>query len=349
MHYNEARSEGTTLQPASSRRPIAAALVLACAGLLMASFAMAAPPKSAKPSKATEIHIGAIVPESWPNAAQGQDIRNGMQLALQTWPGQAPVPTLVVKDSGCNPHRAALAAQSLIEAKVDIVLGGWCVVGSVPVLLKSAGLLFVSSNAERYAADGSVQFARLNANVADGIAARLRTEAGLRVTANSVCWIDFEPRVSDKYDAALCPVLSVDKARWYDVAPAYTAAFKKPFTLSAARGYAAMEIALAYVTRLRAGAKPAAAWADAQNIGTVLGRLPARDAASPDEAMQLIFGAKLPKLAAREAGAFDQMVKAKTCGCKTGATCAQNTWSTLPFVVEGIAGSCAQPVLTSSR
>jgi hypothetical protein len=298
----------------------------------MAFTAAAAPPKPAKPVS-TEIRIGAIVPESWPNAAQGQDIRNGMTLALKVWPGY-PVPTLEVKDSACNPHRAALAAQSLIEAKVDIVLGGWCVVGSVPVLLKNASVLFVSSNAERYAADGSVQFARLNANVADGIAARLRTEAGLRVTANSVCWIDFEPRVSDKYDAALCPVLSVDKARWYDVAPAYTAAFNKPFTISAARGYAAMEIALAYVTRLRAGAKPAAAWGDA---------------VAPAEAMQLVFGAKLPKLAPREAGAFDQMVKAKTCGCKPGATCAQNTWSTLPFVVEGIAGSCAQPVLTSSR
>jgi len=347
MHYNEAHTEGITLQLASSRSPTVAALVSVCAGFLMASVAMAAPPKPAK-SVATEIRIGAIVPESWPNAAQGQDIRNGMTLALKVWPGY-PVPTLEVKDSACNPHRAALAAQSLIEAKVDIVLGGWCVVGSVPVLLKNASVLFVSSNAERYTADGSVQFARLNANVADGIAARLRTEAGLRVTANSVCWIDFAPRVSDKYDAALCPVLSVDKARWYDVAPAYTAAFNKPFTISAARGYAAMEIALAYVTRLRAGAKPAAAWADAQNIGTILGRLPARDAVAPDEAMQLVFGAKLPKLAPREAGAFDQMVKAKTCGCKPGAACAPNTWSTLPFVVEGIAGSCAQPVLTSSR
>lgn len=326
--------------------PNCAAVLSALVGLFLAFAATAAPP-----AKSNEVRIGAIVPESWPSAAQGQEIRNGMLLALKIWPGY-PVPTLEVKDSACDPRRAIAAAQALVESKVDIVLGGWCVVGTVPPYLKSAKVPFVSSNAERYAsADAAAQFGRISSGVADGIAARLRAEVGLRVTANSVCWLDMEPRVSEKYDAALCPTLSIDKARWDEVAPTYSAAFQKPFTVSAARGYAAMQVALAYISRLRAGAKPAVAWSDAQNTSTVLGRLPERGASTPDEAMQLIFGARLPKLPAREATALDQLMKAKACTCKPGSACAANSrWNDAPFVVTGpqVQG-CSQLVLTSTR
>lgn len=342
MHNKDARQRGSGLQAAG--RWVMTVAFSSCVCALAAPLATAATPR------ADDIHIGAIVPESWPSAAQGHEIRNGMMLALKTWPGY-PVPTLVIKDSACDPKRAAAAAQAMVEAKVDVVLGGWCVIGSVPPMLKGAGIPFVSSNAERYTPDGSVQFARLGANVAEGIASRLRTEAGLRVTANSICWIDFEPRVSEKYDAALCPTLSIDKARWQDIAPTYQAAFQAPFTVSAARGYAAMQVALAYVTRLRAGAKPAAAWSEAQAVNTVLGRIPARDAATPDDAMQLVFRGKLPKLAPREAGVLDQVVKAKGCGCKAGAACAtSNAWSSQPFVITAAnGGDCSQLVVTAAR
>ncbi|HEX3142190.1 MAG TPA: ABC transporter substrate-binding protein, partial [Rhizobacter sp.] len=329
-------------------RAVVLSALVCLIGTFTAPAVLAAPP--AKVNNA-ELRIGAIVPESWPSAAQGQEIRNGLLLALKIWPGY-PVPTLEVKDSACDPKRAQAAAQGFIDAKVDIVLGGWCVVGTVPALLKGAGVAYVSSNSERYAsADAAAQFGRIGSGVAEGIAARLRSEVGLRVTANSVCWIDMEPRVSEKYDAALCPTLPIDKARWDEVAPTYSAAFQKPFTPSAARGYAAMQLALAYVTRLRAGAKPAVAWAEAQNTATVLGRLPARDAATPDEAMQLIFGAKLPKLPPREAAALDTLLKSKACGCKADAPCAANSpWRGVPFVVAGPnVPACAQAVVSSGR
>lgn len=331
--------------PAIRWRALLGALCVAGWALVAAPAALAAPPAAGKTG---EIRIGAIVPESWPNAAQGQEIRNGMMLALKTWPGY-PVPTLEVKDSRCDPQRSVMAAQALLEAKVDIVLGGWCEVGLVPGYLKGAGVPYVSANAERHvAAEGSAQFGRVNAGVAEGIATRLRAETGLRVTANSVCWIDFEPRVSDKYDAALCPTLTMDRTLWDEAAATYSAAFQKPFSFSAARGYAAMQVALAYVTRLRAGAKPATAWAEAQAINTVLGKLPTRESATPDTAMQLVLNPKMAKLPPREAQAFDQMVKAKGCGCKT---CSGLTpWSDAPFVVASPAGSsCAQVVLTSAR
>src|SRR5438105_1653129 len=152
--------------------------------------------------------IGAIVPESWPDRGRAEDIRNGMMLALKTWPG-GPAPTFVVKDSACKPQQAQTAAQSLVEAKVDVVIGGFCVVGNVPRVLQAAGVPFVSANAERFAtvSDSSVQLGSVPANLADGIASKLRTETGLRVTAGSSCWIDYEPRVPDGYDAILCPTL----------------------------------------------------------------------------------------------------------------------------------------------
>jgi hypothetical protein len=331
----------STAAPARRALAVIGCLLMAAVGV---STARAAPPKPA------EIRIGAIVPESWPSAVQGQEIRNGMMLALKVWPGY-PVPVLEVKDSACDAKRSMAAAQALVAAKVDVVLGGWCEIGHLPAFFKAAGIPFVSMNAERYAsADAAAQFGRVAANQAEAIAVRLRAETGLRVTANSVCWIDMEPRVSDKYDAALCPTLASDRAMWAEASATYSAAFQKPFTPSAARGYAAMQMALGYVSKLRAGAKPAAAWAEAQSTPTVLGRQPARDAAAPEDALQLVLNARMPRLPAREAANFEQLVKAKGCGCR-GPSCARNGWSESPFVVvspQAVAG-CAQPVLTSGK
>ncbi|MBX3621573.1 MAG: ABC transporter substrate-binding protein [Rhizobacter sp.] len=328
MHHRAACVRDVTLPPGGPRRRLRVAALGAL--FFLACAAMAAPPAK------KEIRIGAIVPESWPSAAQGQEIRNGMLLALKTWPG-SPAPTLDVRDSACDPTRALAAARSLVEARADIVLGAWCEVGAVPPFLKAANVPFVSSNAERYAsAESAAQFGRVKAGAADAIGARLRSETGLRVTTNSVCWIDLEPRVSEKYDAALCPTLAIDRARWDDVAPTYSAAFQKPFSVSAARGYAAMQLALAYVSRLRAGAKPAVAWTEAQATPTVLGRLPAHDAATPADAMQLVLGARLPRLPAREAAALERLLKAKACTCQAGAACATGSgWEAQPFVVTG--------------
>lgn len=349
MHHRAACVRDSALPAARARRWVATLTTAAAAALgglfFLAPVAMAAPPAK------KAIVIGAIVPESWPSAVQGQEIRNGMLLALKTWPG-SPTPTLEVKDSACDPTRSLAAARALVEARADIVLGGWCEVGAVPAFMKGANVPFVSSNAERYAsADAAAQFGRIKAGVADAIGARLRSETGLRVTTNSVCWIDLEPRVSEKYDAALCPTLAIDRARWAEVAPTYSAAFQKPFTVSAARGYAAMQVALTYVSRLRAGAKPALAWSEAQATPTVLGRLPTHDAATPDDAMQLVFGAHLPKLAAREAAALDRLLKAKACTCKAGAACAANSgWEGAPFIVTGppVQG-CPQLAVSAAR
>lgn len=297
-----------------------------------ASLALAAPPKAA-------MQIGVIIPQSWPDAGRGDDIRDGMLLALKTWPGQA-APTLVVKDSACDARKAAAAAQSLVEAKVDLVVGGFCVLGTVPRTLLAAGIPFVSANAERLALppDAALQFGLVPVGHADGIASKLRAETGLRVTASTACWMDFEHHPSDKYDAALCPTLHLDTARWNEIAPTFTAAYRKPFSTSAARGYAAMQVALAAVKQMRGGAKPAAAFKDMKEVVTLLGAVRYADTAVPEDAMQLVLSARLPRLSPREAGVFDELMKSKGCGCKGSQCGASPTWSAMPFVVRG--GSC---------
>jgi len=161
---------------------------------------------------------------------------------------------------------------------------------------------------------------------------KLRSEIGLRVTPNSACWMDFEPRPVDGFDAALCPTLHIDQSRWNEIAPTYAAAYRKPFTIAAARGYAAMEVALAAVRQLRGGSKPATALKDAKEVHTVLGTVRWQDSsATPDDAMQLVLAARLPRLAGREAAAMDEMLKAKGCGAKSPS--ADKNWGPLPFVV----------------
>jgi hypothetical protein len=281
--------------------------------------------------------VGAIVPESWPDRGRGEEIRNGMLLALKTWPG-GPAPALIVKDSACKPQKAQTAVQALLDAKVDVVIGGFCVVGNVPRVLQAAGVPFVSANAERFAmaSDGTAQLGSVPANLADGIASKLRTETGLRVTAGSACWIDFEPRIPDGYDAMLCPTLHVDGARWDEIAPAYSAAYRKPFTIAAARGYAAMQVALAAIKQIRAGSKPAIALRDVKEVDTVLGKVRLKeDRPVPDDAMLLSFAGRLPRLSPRESTALDQVLKTKGCGCIAGSNCPQGKpWSTLPFIAQ---------------
>jgi ABC-type branched-subunit amino acid transport system substrate-binding protein len=309
-----------------------------------ASVALAAPPKAG-------LRIGVVIPESWPDRARGEDIRDGMLLALKTWPGQA-APTMVIQDSACDAKKAAAAAQAFIDAKVDVVVGGFCVLGTVPRSLLAAGVPFVSANAERLALppDAALQFGVVPVNHADGIASKLRAETGLRITASTSCWMDFEHHPSDKYDAALCPTLRIDTARWNEIAPTYTAAYRKPFTTSAARGHAAMQVALAAIKQMRAGSKPVNAFKDMKEVATVLGTIRHSDAAVPEDAMQLVLSAKLPKLSPREAAAFDELLKAKGCGCK-GAACGPSAnWGAMPFVVRG--GSCGPgmlPVKLASR
>jgi hypothetical protein len=211
------------------------------------------------------------------------------------------------------------------------------VLGTVPRALLAANVPFVSANAERLAMppDAALQFGVVPVNLADGIASKLRAETGLRVTASSACWMDFEAHPSDKYDAALCPSLRPDPARWDEIAATFTAAYRKPFTVAAARGYAAMQVALATVKQMRAGAKPATVFHDVKEVSTVLGRVRYQDTSVPDDAMQLVLAPKLPRVSPREAGVLDELLKSKGCGCKAGACPSATTWNTMPFVVKG--------------
>lgn len=314
------------LTPSAAGRPGLSALFCAAA-LALLSHGTAA---------AAGFSIGAIVPESSPSIEEGKEIRNGMLLALKTSSIQ-PTPTLIVKDGACDAAPSEAAAKALVAAKVDVVLAGWCGLGLVPSLLDQAGVPLVSANSERFkAAEGGVQLARVGPGVSEQVAAKLRREIGLRVTAGSMCWVDHRPAHAQKFDATLCPVLAIDPEHHKQVAGAYTAAFRAPFSSAAARGYAAMEVALTYLKKLKAGAKPAAALAEAQASNTLLGAVPARDGATPPEAMVLILGDSRPRLRGREAEQFAQLIQAKGCGAKPNAS----NWGAQPFVLQGADGRC---------
>jgi hypothetical protein len=287
--------------------------------------------------------LGAIVPQSWPHPNEGEEIVLGMQLAIKTWPGQ-PAPTLIVKDSACDPRKAEAAARELLAAKVDLVLGSWCTIGTAPKVVADAGVPYVSANAERLAKppEGMLQLGRLEVYAAEQIATKLRSETGLRISARTSCWMDFEPIVFSQYDGVLCPALGYDKARWEQAEATFTAALRKPFTLSAARGYAAMEVALAQLRRLRSGAK-----GSGEPIVTIFGPLPAAEAPAPADALQLVFAERLPKLAPREQGAVSQLLQTKSCACSPDAGCPKSgPWADQPFIVRGHSAKC--PVLASN-
>jgi hypothetical protein len=291
--------------------------------------------------------IGAIVPQSWPHPHQGEEIVLGMQLAIKTWPGQ-PVPTLVVKDSGCDPRKAEAAARELLAAKVDMVLGSWCTIGTAPKVVAEAGVPYVSAHAERLARppNGVLQLGRIEMYAAEQIAQRLRGETGLRISARTSCWMDFEPVLFDQYDGVLCPVLGHEKARWEQAEATFTAALRKPFTLSAARGYAAMEAALAQLRRLKSGSGKS----NGEGLATILGPVPPAGSPAPADALQLVFAQRLPKLGGREQAALSLVLQAKSCTCAAGASCPQGgAWAGDPFVVRGNSSNCPAVASATQR
>ncbi|WP_374562257.1 ABC transporter substrate-binding protein [Ideonella sp.] len=281
--------------------------------------------------------IGAIVPQSWPSATEGEEIVLGMQLAIKTWPGQ-PVPTLVIKDSACDPRKGEAAARELVAAKVDLVLGSWCAIGQAPKVVSEAGLPYVSAHAERLQTPppGVLQLGRQELYLAERMATNLRAETGLRISGRTSCWMDFEPILREQYDAILCPVLGYDKSRWQQAEATFTAANRRPFTYSVARGYAAMEAGLAQLRRLRSGSK-----GPAEPIVTILGPLPPADAPPPPDAMQLVLSPKLPKLSPKDQAAVNQLLQTKACTCLLDNSCGKGPWADQPFVVRGNSAKCA--------
>lgn len=290
-------------------------------------------------SAATGGTVGVILPATWPSAQQAEEMKQGMTLALKTWPGDA-APTLVFKDSGCDARKSEAAVKELIQAKVDLVMGNWCEIGAGAEALKAAGIPFVSNNAERVKGqDLQLQMGHIELYAAEKIANNLRRDTGLRISARTSCWMDFEAVVTDRLDAVLCPVMTIDKSRWDTIANTYGAAFRKPFTLSAARGYAAMEIGLNYLRRAK-GNKPANALRDIQTMTTLLGPVPAADAPASPVALQLVFAGQLPRLTPEQSNTVSKLVKTKGCGCpggtlKNGCPKDGSPWSELPFVVRG--------------
>jgi len=330
---------GSAVRPGVAGWPIDARRWLAAWGAALVLAGLAPPAQAAG-----GLTIGAIVPQTWPHPHQGEEIVLGMQLAIKTWPGNQ-VPTLIVKDSACDPRKAEAAARELLAAKVDMVLGSWCTIGTAPKVVADAGVPYVSAHAERLARppEGVLQFGRIEVYAAERIAQRLRSETGLRISARTSCWMDFEPVLFDQYDGVLCPVLGRDKARWEQAEATFTAALRKPFTLSAARGYAAMEAALAQLRRLRSGNGKG----NGEGLATILGPVPPSASPAAPDALQLVFAQRLPKLAAREQAALSQLLQAKSCACAAGASCPQGgPWAGDPFVVRGNSSNC--PALASA-
>ena len=311
---------------------------LRCGRIAALALAALAAPWSVAIAASGTLTIGAIVPQSWPNATEGEEIVLGMQLAIKTIPS-VQAPTLVIKNDACDPAKGDAAARELVAAKVDLAVGSWCAIGQAPMIVAQAGLPYVSANAERLTKppEGMLQLGRLQVYEAERIAANLRADTGLRISARTSCWMDFEPVPREQYDAILCPVLGRDAQRWQQAEATFTAAHRRPFTYSVARGYAAMEAALAHWRKLRAGAK-----ASSEPLVTILGPVPAVDTPAPSDAMQLVLSPRLPRLSAREQATLDKLLQTKGCSCAVDGACAKaGPWGEQPFVVRGSPTKCA--------
>lgn len=131
--------------------------------LLVLSLLLAAAPASA------DILIGAAAPLSGPNAALGEQLRRGVQAAVDdiNATGGIKGEKLAVQfaDDGCDPRKAVDVATSFVSAGVKAVIGHYCSGASIPAskVYQKAGILEISpaSTNPKYTDEGGWNVIRL--------------------------------------------------------------------------------------------------------------------------------------------------------------------------------------------
>ena len=83
------------------------------------------------------IRLGMVAPLTGDFAAYGQDIRRGIELALDSDELKSvPEHITVTYENACLPAQAVVAAKKMVEVdRIQAVVGSYCVIGMVPMVL----------------------------------------------------------------------------------------------------------------------------------------------------------------------------------------------------------------------
>lgn len=86
---------------------------------------------------AETLKIGTMGPLTGPYAADGNDIKNGAQTAVDVFLEQGGIPgfdtiKLLPQDTACDPRQAVAAANKLINEEADAVVGSYCSSATLP-------------------------------------------------------------------------------------------------------------------------------------------------------------------------------------------------------------------------
>ena len=154
--------------------------LLFAAAILMQGCGKEEPPKpapkaEAPPPQDTIVKIGVASPLTGPQAHIGNDIKNGVQLAVDdvnaaglTIDGKKIKLQLVYEDDEANPTKAATVAQKLVDAKVVAVVGHFNSGASIPAskIYSDAGIpqISPSSTNPKYTQQGFKTTFRVVAN-----------------------------------------------------------------------------------------------------------------------------------------------------------------------------------------
>jgi branched-chain amino acid transport system substrate-binding protein len=114
------------------KRLLVLAVALLALGLLLAGCGGSKEEKAEKVLK-----IGTMSPLTGPYAADGNDIRQGAEIAVEVFNEAGGIPgfskiEIVPEDTACDPKQAVAAANKLINEKVTAVVGAYCSSSTIP-------------------------------------------------------------------------------------------------------------------------------------------------------------------------------------------------------------------------
>ena len=166
--FHQNRHSGESRNPAFFSRPIKRNAGLrwhngTLAGLILTVLLGAAQPAAA------EILIGAAGPFSGPNAALGEQLRRGVQMAVDDINATGGIRgeplSLKFADDGCDPRKAVEVATGLVSAGVKLVAGHYCSGASIPAskVYERASIVQISpaSTHPKFTGEGSWNVIRL--------------------------------------------------------------------------------------------------------------------------------------------------------------------------------------------
>ena len=292
------------------------------------------------------VRIGILLPQTGMLAEIGENLNRGMQISFEETRAGLESSSqrleLISLDYEGNPALAVTNAQKLIyEENVAVILGVPDTQARVAVsnLAEPLRVPIVSTGPLPYRQQvsnlGRMAFhLGVSSELVGRFATELSKKSNLQIDGSNECLLTFQPHMTEKFSAAVCPSLSMKRDDWERFRERYLSRFNAEPDALAAIGFASMQIVLEVMKGRLDSLKGLNQILGSRTFNTILGPVNFA-AANPLPATFRLIAATAENADLNKALAAE--TKKTDCDkCKKSEECPQGSYKDLIFSEEGV-------------